>query len=1220
MGWIGDAFIALLKTIFGSLFAPFNDIKGFKDWIFGTGIFGTDTNLIYSTFTKNDMNAVIGPGTATMSVLAGFFLVAGVAYAAIKTASAGYNPASRTQLIGFLKDWMVVAVGIALLGTFYDLLFSANDAIVKFFKGALPSGAVWNIPTTIEGFDNSNILAGILIMLVNLGLSIWASFYYFMRSLTLKMLLVLGPIMIVLWMFPNTKSITANWIKELIGTIFVQSIHAMLYWMVYLSASYMNDDGEVSIGTNFMLLMLLIIFIPTGEAIKGLFQMGGQMQGAMHKAGSMMGMAALAGVYGSVKGAMNGKDVMSTLRGGAERLKDRMSGAKTGEEGNGNLSPADKAGTDGGATSRASKMLRAGEIASKGGKMLAGIGGTFVGAPMGPAGAIVASTIGSEIGGVVGRVGGSAAYHLGSTLKRSGKDAVDALKGATNEDLAEKIAQNKTEAWAGANEEAFKDHLKNQFPDYTPEQIDKLWDQEKSNQFKAFKKDAQKSLAKLNKGGEYVQANDLVQNAAKGATEEWVKGEKDQFFKNAVEQDPSRSYEDIEKDWKNHTSSKAFRKQAKNKYNENLQLASQAVAESTGMSDGTDRKLIDNADAATKEWAGANKESFYQEAKDAGMSEVEIQRAWKKQVKTKYKEMQAIAGEFDRTSVSGALVDKQAFTDNFANKLDEQQKQSFITNMTQQFPNRSQGEIEQMWETHAANNNVSVENSGIASRSVGHVNGGNLLNKGSVNVDAVASQIAVQRTQDQKQDFIADARQSYESQGRAFTAYDEAQALKQWNTQHEANAYQQNFNDARTEVPNQIRQMNPKAIVKAGGSSIKAFGSGLVTHSGVGTVAHLVSESRLGQTVQGLSQGFVQGANEKSAELQVNDGPQLAPPLNLIKQGQNKVLIGGSAVAGSFKQAFDNFKNHQYTDPIENQKMYQDSSAYLSGVIKGPSGYINTANKIANKSPYLNQAQQQAKEIVEIQQQAQTEFNPVIGKDQIVDGAVQLIVEQDRSYVQMTDKNGQTQVVSRYGSGDSTLKQGQVLKQNLTIGEDRTMVPTTQYMYMEDSSGGRIPVTNAPQINPNRLVGNHSNVVVKPQFKEKPVYTPQNQFVDEGNYHIDSIVANSANNQVRLVVERDRSYLVTTDSTTGREFRVSPYSKGQETLKPGERLHSDYEVVNRRIVKTVNVKQDAYYDDNPTKVSTIDIDPNSLVPSKLNKRYANRQKVDSNRYSLVGNG
>ena len=72
-------------------------------------------------------------------------------------------------------------------------------------------------------------------MLIEVGLSLWANFFYLMRAVSLYILMLMGPIMVGMWLFPQKKQQTLYWMREFVGTVLIQGIHAITIWLIFTS-------------------------------------------------------------------------------------------------------------------------------------------------------------------------------------------------------------------------------------------------------------------------------------------------------------------------------------------------------------------------------------------------------------------------------------------------------------------------------------------------------------------------------------------------------------------------------------------------------------------------------------------------------------------------------------------------------------------------------------------------------------------------------------------------------------------------------------------------------------------------------------------------------------------------------------------------------------------------------------------------------------------------
>lgn len=521
---IADIVGGLIHAIFKSIIAPFADVYTLEELIFGTFEVEGDT-VFWGTFSSTELSIGFLPLYNVMVGVAGLFLVVFIIFAGMRIASSSLSPARRNETLEFSKELLLVGIGLFNLPEFYSLLFTINMGFVGMFNGFTADG-IFSIDLELE--DGSSLskdtgfIGKILIELILFGLGIWANFYYLMRKVTLLILMSLGPLMLVFWMMPQLKGITGAWLKELIGTIFVQAIHCFVFWTVAV-VSLSNDS---LVGT----IIVYVLFIPISEQIKNLFGMSASMNGTLSKTGAMFGMSALAGVAGAVKGAYSDKSVMGALKGMKDGVKDRGSkGDGTGEDGvlDKGTSNSKEAAF---ANSKTGKMLKAGDVMSRMGKAVFGAAGAVAGSGLGPIGALTFAEAGSKIGeatgGLTGRVGAAAAILTSDRLKK-GKQSIDQLKkarGGNEESMVNAIADQEASSWAENNRDSVMSKLRENFPSATQADLDKKFSDIVANKKEGFKTDARSNWQSA-KGVAAGAGNGraLVDASAAAMTEQWSK-------------------------------------------------------------------------------------------------------------------------------------------------------------------------------------------------------------------------------------------------------------------------------------------------------------------------------------------------------------------------------------------------------------------------------------------------------------------------------------------------------------------------------------------------------------------------------------------------------------------------------------------------------------------------------------------------------------------------
>lgn len=1067
----------LFFQLYQSLIKPF-DLYSVEDLIFGE----SDNGKIFATFKPSDVTEVIEPGYFLFGTLAGAFVIAFIVIGGMRISSAAINPATRTSLIHFFFDLLLVGILLFHLPVVYDIFLTINESIVKFFgaayDGSMP-GFEGNNPSKVE---DEGVIGYIFIQLTLFGLAIWGNFYYLMRKLTLIILMIIGPLMIAFWLLPQTKQITVGWFKEFIGTVFVQSIHALTFFIIYSISS--SDSGFIES------VILYIIFIPVAESIRSLLGLGGGMSNSLSRVGAMFGLASLAGMYGAVKGAFGDKSVMGALRGAYEGYRENKRQGQTDpaiEEG-GKSTLAANTGTDTGTTPQAERLLKAGEITSKAGKAVFGAAGAIAGSPMGPGGSLALSTIGFEGGGAVSGLAGRLTTAGAQRLAENFKQGIDRAKQAynkgsladMNEQLADNIADQKLQEWENLNYDDFMSKVKERFPDATPAQLGNLYELERSKRRNAFKQDTRSAVLKAISPDGKANASDLVSATADGLANRWAVANKDEFMNNFKKNNPNATEEEM---------NIAFSQELANKRNGYQSIAKNVAQDMVGKG-----KSLDHAS-----------------------------------------------------------ISKDDFINRVADEVVTQDKNRIMKQLKLNSPNLTDLQIEQQFEEQVGTQSLKSQRLNDLAGATLTVGSGKKDFGGYVNKDVLVSQLADQMTQEQGQHFI----QSQMSNGMS-----KGEAEQAWQTQR-AEAFKNNYNHAKE----QVAQATPAPISSVTGAMkpVRAM-KAATAFVGSATGVTQLSEAAMNAIQNIKESGWKEGVEN-----------------HLIQ------TLGDGSVT-------------------EAQRNITKGISYAGGILTGVSGY-QTAARLATKiNPLNNRANQVVKELSEIANEVQT-FQLEDGSETIKRGAIRQVITPTESYIEMTDKTGQTSIVSRYGAGDSSLRPGQKLFQDLTI-QDNALVPltipgTNQSVYSLDSGGSRVMSNRKISVDPNLLVS-YQNI-------EKPAveYMPYSQQVDAGQFNIKHI-KDCSQGTVRHVVERTRSYLVTT-AADGREYRVSAYGEGNPQLAPSQQQVTECRIVNQRLIKQNTTVIDHATGDTIEQVIAQQ-DPNDLIPPPANSRYTKRLKADQNRH------
>ncbi|PMC34228.1 hypothetical protein CJ195_24220 [Bacillus sp. UMB0899] len=1246
-----DIFGGIFSWIYETLVAPFTSLKSLKDLVFGKD--GEGGDLLFHTFTASDANNIYIPGMQVTMFLAAFIVLISIVLAGMRISGTSFNPANRTYFIEFIKDAAIVGLVLANLGTLYSIIFQFNGIVVDIFSSSYDA----NLDSFQKDLDDdfSEIVGRIIINLALLGLAIWANFYYMMRKLTLLMLMILGPLALALFLNPKTKALTGAWLKELTGTVFVQAVHAFVFWLVASMA--ISQEGLIES------VILYIIFIPVSEGLRSLIGLGGDMNGRFAKAGAMFGMAGLAGVYGAAKGALKDQSISGALKNAYEGTKGKLGRGNGEVEDNKNTLGAN-AGTDTASTSVAEKMLKAGQITSKMGKAFTGMAGSIAGSTMGPMGAIGLATIGGEIGdklgGATGRLGVAGLQAVGDRLKKGYKGAsasVDklGLDADTDESLKNAIAEDDTTAWAKGNEKSVIEDLKSRFPDATDQDIKDMWHNKKDEMRQGFREAAGGKLEKLkDASGKFANANQLASQTADDLTQEWAKHNQADFMSNYEKQHPPKeNMTDNERlDYNNKKAeawndklsdqSKTFgdltRSTASsmmegrlNPFIDKDAFAEKVGEQATEIIKGDIKGQIGKSQATqlagktaedlTQAWANNNKVAFmnaYSEKNplrdnmsDNERSEYENDKdqAWNNTVATKRKQF----GELTKSTADSMLasgVNPIAETNTFAQQVGEKATQMVKGQIKSQNPQMSDEEVEiqfansngnnkslymdvaktsainigapdisdemveiQFTKTHGNNKSVYVDtakNAGNEAESL------QLMNGKKVNRDFVTSQLAGMRTD-------TDSKNAFFSSKKAEGMSDD-QIHIQWK-QERGNQYQENLSIANEAVPKTI---SPTASLgthaKVPFKAISGFAMGA---SGAQTLLNFSKE-----VGQGIGAGYQQVVTSNESSMNP-----------VFKQLEG---VGGATVGG-----FKAIKSMVTENPVLKQSSLNNAMGYTGGVVAGVTGY-QVGSKLSSRfNPYNNAVNNTISEPTEVMQMAQTVVGEN-GAERLAQGAVRMVTTADQSFIEVRTKTGQTRTVSRTGRGDSSMKNGEVVYQDLQVENGAFVIQKPKGVdtstYKVDSAGGKIPVVSNVNVNPNKLLANRNTT--------KNTYVPKNvqaynQQVDSGQFYMNDLKQSGMEN-VQLIIERDRSYMQAS-TPTGEKVRVSAYQKGDARIPEGKTVTKNCVIKGQKITAD-SIVEEEYQD------FTTSIDPEEYIQPRPNKRFDTRkqQEVLRKRQSLAG--
>ncbi|QNQ82956.1 hypothetical protein FP435_00185 (plasmid) [Lactobacillus sp. PV037] len=190
-----------------------------------------------------------------------------------------FNPVrAREDWYRGLWDTVLAVMGCLCYGYFISMILYINDAFVvglANFMAANTTGSkgysilseavtlgfsqdTVNMLTsgTFLGSEFVGIVFSIIYLITYIGLAVYIKYYYLMREIAFTILWALGPLFIAFWPTNWGKNRTISWFREIVGTVFIQSIHALtLTFMAFLMAwnnrNWANAKSDITTSSNF---------------------------------------------------------------------------------------------------------------------------------------------------------------------------------------------------------------------------------------------------------------------------------------------------------------------------------------------------------------------------------------------------------------------------------------------------------------------------------------------------------------------------------------------------------------------------------------------------------------------------------------------------------------------------------------------------------------------------------------------------------------------------------------------------------------------------------------------------------------------------------------------------------------------------------------------------------------------------------------------------------
>ena len=145
-----------------------------------------------------------------------------------------------------------------------DAIIGLSNAMIYALQSGFQSTSVWDVLSKITEQSSDMGLAGLLIMIAFLILSVMLLVYYVLRLVGLYLGAILSPIVLLLWLLPAFKDFAITALKTYLVAIFVLFVHVVILLLaasIFVGIKAGDTSGQPNV------LMALIVGLATVVAL-----------------------------------------------------------------------------------------------------------------------------------------------------------------------------------------------------------------------------------------------------------------------------------------------------------------------------------------------------------------------------------------------------------------------------------------------------------------------------------------------------------------------------------------------------------------------------------------------------------------------------------------------------------------------------------------------------------------------------------------------------------------------------------------------------------------------------------------------------------------------------------------------------------------------------------------------------------------------------------------
>jgi hypothetical protein len=235
-----NAIVSVLRNIVQSIGEPFVNALGY---------FTNSTPLMGGNDSVLRLWAAMVGITDVLFIL----VVVLIGFQVMSAAALGFEEIELKQLLPQLA-FIFLLINTSIYAI--DAIIALSNAMIYALQSGFPSTSVWDVLADITKKSSDMGLAGLLIMVAFLVLSVMLLVYYVLRLVGLYLGAILAPIVVLLWLLPAFKDFAITALKTYLVAIFVLFVHVVI--LLLAASIFVGINAGETIGQPNSLMALIV--------------------------------------------------------------------------------------------------------------------------------------------------------------------------------------------------------------------------------------------------------------------------------------------------------------------------------------------------------------------------------------------------------------------------------------------------------------------------------------------------------------------------------------------------------------------------------------------------------------------------------------------------------------------------------------------------------------------------------------------------------------------------------------------------------------------------------------------------------------------------------------------------------------------------------------------------------------------------------------------------